>query len=160
MQLLLLDESFAVSHSKRGILGMANKGPHSNGSQFYITLQPTPWMDRTYVAFGFVTLIPLQRHLFKFPILHNHIFLLRFCWNVIFLFSFLVKWWRVSTSSGDWKRLRLATKDQNMNVKLQIVECFQIFLQCVLCNKVITKYTYHMTYICIHTSAKKYVVCL
>ncbi|KAM4522469.1 putative inactive peptidyl-prolyl cis-trans isomerase-like 6 [Odontesthes bonariensis] len=46
------DESFAVSHSKRGILGMANKGPHSNGSQFYITLQPTPWMDRTYVAFG------------------------------------------------------------------------------------------------------------
>uniref|UniRef100_A0A4W6CKF5 Peptidyl-prolyl cis-trans isomerase n=1 Tax=Lates calcarifer TaxID=8187 RepID=A0A4W6CKF5_LATCA len=46
------DESFAVSHSKRGTLGMANKGPHSNGSQFYITLQPTLWMDRTYVAFG------------------------------------------------------------------------------------------------------------
>ncbi|XP_062415426.1 probable inactive peptidyl-prolyl cis-trans isomerase-like 6 isoform X1 [Pungitius pungitius] len=46
------DESFAVSHSRRGTLGMANKGPHSNGSQFYITLQPTPWMDRTYVAFG------------------------------------------------------------------------------------------------------------
>ncbi|XP_069014263.1 probable inactive peptidyl-prolyl cis-trans isomerase-like 6 [Embiotoca jacksoni] len=46
------DESFAVSHSKRGTLGMANKGPHSNGSQFYITLEPTPWMDRTYVAFG------------------------------------------------------------------------------------------------------------
>ncbi|XP_051265769.1 probable inactive peptidyl-prolyl cis-trans isomerase-like 6 [Dicentrarchus labrax] len=46
------DESFAVSHTKRGTLGMANKGPHSNGSQFYITLQPTPWMDRTYVAFG------------------------------------------------------------------------------------------------------------
>lgn len=52
----LSDESFAVPHSKRGILGMANKGPHSNGSQFYITLQPTPWMDRTYVAFGFVSL--------------------------------------------------------------------------------------------------------
>ncbi|XP_072307696.1 probable inactive peptidyl-prolyl cis-trans isomerase-like 6 [Eucyclogobius newberryi] len=46
------DESFAISHSRRGILGMANKGPHSNGSQFYITLQPTPWMDETYVAFG------------------------------------------------------------------------------------------------------------
>ncbi|XP_053193329.1 probable inactive peptidyl-prolyl cis-trans isomerase-like 6 [Scomber japonicus] len=46
------DESFAVSHAKRGILGMANKGPHSNGSQFYITLQPTLWMDRSYVAFG------------------------------------------------------------------------------------------------------------
>ncbi|XP_005802657.1 peptidyl-prolyl cis-trans isomerase-like 6 [Xiphophorus maculatus] len=46
------DESFAISHSKRGTLGMANKGPHTNGSQFYITLQPTPWMDKNYVAFG------------------------------------------------------------------------------------------------------------
>ncbi|XP_017575397.1 probable inactive peptidyl-prolyl cis-trans isomerase-like 6 isoform X1 [Pygocentrus nattereri] len=46
------DESFAVSHSKRGILGMANRGRHSNGSQFYITLQPALWMDRNYVAFG------------------------------------------------------------------------------------------------------------
>ncbi|XP_021174607.2 probable inactive peptidyl-prolyl cis-trans isomerase-like 6 isoform X1 [Fundulus heteroclitus] len=51
------DESFAVSHSKRGILGMANNGPHSNGSQFYITLQPAPWMDKTYVAFGFVQVV-------------------------------------------------------------------------------------------------------
>ncbi|KAM3603421.1 uncharacterized protein V6R79_021866 [Siganus canaliculatus] len=46
------DESFAVSNATRGILGMANKGPHANGSQFYITLQPAPWMDKTYVAFG------------------------------------------------------------------------------------------------------------
>ncbi|KAG8444679.1 hypothetical protein GDO86_009737 [Hymenochirus boettgeri] len=46
------DENFAVSHSKRGILGMANKGRHSNGSQFYITLQPTPYLDRKCVAFG------------------------------------------------------------------------------------------------------------
>ncbi|XP_077409087.1 putative inactive peptidyl-prolyl cis-trans isomerase-like 6 isoform X1 [Vanacampus margaritifer] len=46
------DESFALSHNKRGTLGMANKGPHSNGSQFYITLQQTRWMDLTYVAFG------------------------------------------------------------------------------------------------------------
>ncbi|XP_061900470.1 probable inactive peptidyl-prolyl cis-trans isomerase-like 6 [Entelurus aequoreus] len=46
------DESYANSHSKRAILGMANKGPHSNGSQFYITLQSTLWMDRAYVPFG------------------------------------------------------------------------------------------------------------
>ncbi|XP_075056737.1 putative inactive peptidyl-prolyl cis-trans isomerase-like 6 isoform X1 [Mixophyes fleayi] len=46
------DENFALSHNKRGILGMANKGRHSNGSQFYITLQATPYMDRTIVAFG------------------------------------------------------------------------------------------------------------
>ncbi|KAG9347612.1 hypothetical protein JZ751_005183, partial [Albula glossodonta] len=46
------DESFAVTHYKRGVLGMANQGTHTNGSQFYITLQPAPWMDRKYVAFG------------------------------------------------------------------------------------------------------------
>uniref|UniRef100_A0A8C5QRB2 Probable inactive peptidyl-prolyl cis-trans isomerase-like 6 n=1 Tax=Leptobrachium leishanense TaxID=445787 RepID=A0A8C5QRB2_9ANUR len=46
------DENYAVPHNKRGILGMANKGRHTNGSQFYITLQPTPYMDRKFVAFG------------------------------------------------------------------------------------------------------------
>ncbi|KAM4772287.1 putative inactive peptidyl-prolyl cis-trans isomerase-like 6 [Rhinophrynus dorsalis] len=46
------DENFAVSHNKRGILGMANKGRHSNGSQFYITMQAAPYMDRRSVAFG------------------------------------------------------------------------------------------------------------
>ncbi|XP_069135671.1 uncharacterized protein [Argopecten irradians] len=46
------DENFAVSHSKRGMLGMASRGRHTNGSQFYITLQPTKWMDTKYVAFG------------------------------------------------------------------------------------------------------------
>jgi len=46
------DENFAVSHSSRGVLGMANQGRHTNGSQFYVTLQPTPWMDTQYVAFG------------------------------------------------------------------------------------------------------------
>ncbi|KAJ8275230.1 hypothetical protein COCON_G00098550 [Conger conger] len=45
------DESFAVPHSKRGILAMANQGTHTNASQFYITLQPAHWMDRKYVAF-------------------------------------------------------------------------------------------------------------
>lgn len=46
------DENFAVPHSRRGILGMANKGRHTNGSQFYITLQPATWMNTKYVAFG------------------------------------------------------------------------------------------------------------
>ncbi|XP_045380700.1 putative inactive peptidyl-prolyl cis-trans isomerase-like 6 isoform X4 [Camelus bactrianus] len=46
------DENFSIPHNKRGVLGMVNKGHHSNGSQFYITLQPTPYLDRKYVAFG------------------------------------------------------------------------------------------------------------
>ncbi|KAL3882633.1 hypothetical protein ACJMK2_028957 [Sinanodonta woodiana] len=46
------DENFGLKHSRRGILGMANKGRHTNGSQFYITLQPAAWMDTKYVAFG------------------------------------------------------------------------------------------------------------
>uniref|UniRef100_A0A9L0JVR6 Probable inactive peptidyl-prolyl cis-trans isomerase-like 6 n=1 Tax=Equus asinus TaxID=9793 RepID=A0A9L0JVR6_EQUAS len=46
------DENFTIPHNKRGVLGMVNKGRHSNGSQFYITLQPTPYLDRKYVAFG------------------------------------------------------------------------------------------------------------
>ncbi|XP_067841119.1 probable inactive peptidyl-prolyl cis-trans isomerase-like 6 [Heptranchias perlo] len=46
------DETFAISHCKRGILGMVNKGRHSNGSQFYITLQPTLWMNTKFVSFG------------------------------------------------------------------------------------------------------------
>ncbi|XP_027995585.1 probable inactive peptidyl-prolyl cis-trans isomerase-like 6 isoform X2 [Eptesicus fuscus] len=46
------DESFSIPHDKRGILGMVNKGRHSNGSQFYITLQSAPYLDKKYVAFG------------------------------------------------------------------------------------------------------------
>jgi cyclophilin family peptidyl-prolyl cis-trans isomerase len=34
------------------LLAMANKGLHTNQSQFFITLQPSPWMDKRYVAFG------------------------------------------------------------------------------------------------------------
>nr|XP_012420059.1 PREDICTED: peptidyl-prolyl cis-trans isomerase-like 6 isoform X2 [Odobenus rosmarus divergens] len=49
------DENFSIPHNKRGVLGMANKGRHSNGSQFYITLQPAPYLDRKYVAFGQLT---------------------------------------------------------------------------------------------------------
>ncbi|NWS71431.1 PPIL6 protein, partial [Crotophaga sulcirostris] len=46
------DESFSVRHKGRGVLGMANKGRHSNSSQFYITFQPAPYLDKKHVAFG------------------------------------------------------------------------------------------------------------
>ncbi|KAI4539383.1 hypothetical protein MG293_010775, partial [Ovis ammon polii] len=52
--LSFLDENFSVPHNKRGVLGMVNKGRHSNGSQFYITLQAAPYLDKKYVAFGYV----------------------------------------------------------------------------------------------------------
>jgi len=46
------DESFAVQHDAKGMLGMANDGEHTNSSSFYITAGKSSWMNRRYVAFG------------------------------------------------------------------------------------------------------------
>lgn len=90
---------------------MANKGRHTNGSQFYITLQPAPWMDKKFTAFGYVSFF----FIFLFSFHSSNIF------NLALFVLLLAKLSRATTLQTSLSRFVHKTNDHSRNAKSPIV---------------------------------------
>ncbi len=67
-----------LTHGKAGVLSMANRGPDTNGSQFFITTRPAPWLDGRYTIFGqVVTGLDVLRRIRKGDRLQNIVIIRR-----------------------------------------------------------------------------------
>lgn len=59
------DEEFVMKHDEPYLLSMANKGPNTNGSQFFITTSPAAHLNNVHVVFGKVRKSLIAEHAFK-----------------------------------------------------------------------------------------------
>ena len=126
---LLSDENFIMQHNERGIVGMANKGRHTNGSQFYITLQPCEWMNTKYVAFGWETIIHFRHIAFSF-ILN---------WNLFQLHNFWCRFRNVGLSCNIGPIVHNRVKEKFLKPWKGMCVCLSVCL--LVCNRA-TEHTF------------------